>query len=105
MERTTLMMLDLQKKLKANKHSAIYLLFGKESHLINEAISHLIKSILKDEERDFNLSTYDLEETPIDIPIEDAQTLPFFGDKRIVIMKNANFLTSAKTSWSSEFSC
>ncbi|MFD1736634.1 DNA polymerase III subunit delta [Bacillus salitolerans] len=89
-------MLEIHKKIKAHKFSPVYLLYGKETHFINETITLLLQNVLKEEERDFNSSTYDLEETPLDIALEDAQTIPFFGDKRIIIMKNASFLTGVK---------
>ncbi|WP_456278221.1 DNA polymerase III subunit delta [Bacillus sp. AK128] len=90
------MNIDIHKKIKAKKFAPLYVLYGKETYFIDETIQLLIEHILKDEERDFNLSVYDMEETPIDLAIEDAQTLPFFGDKRVVIVKNALFLTGTK---------
>lgn len=90
------MNIDIHKKVKANQLSALYLLYGKESYFIDDLTQLIISNTLNEEERDFNLSTYDLEEVPIDLAIEDAQTLPFFGDKRIVIAKNAWFLTGTK---------
>jgi DNA polymerase-3 subunit delta len=90
------MNLEIHKKVKSKQFSPLYLLYGKESYFIDELIQLIISNALNEEERDFNLSTYDLEEVPIDLAIEDAQTLPFFGDKRVVIVKNAWFLTGAK---------
>ncbi|WP_246940523.1 DNA polymerase III subunit delta [Bacillus pinisoli] len=90
------MNIDLHKKIKAQKFSSLYLLYGKETYFIDETIQLLVSNVLNDEERDFNLSVYDLEEVPVDAALEDAQTLPFFGDKRVVICKNAVFLTGAK---------
>ncbi|KAA0549346.1 DNA polymerase III subunit delta [Bacillus sp. BGMRC 2118] len=90
------MNLDIHKKVKSKQLSPIYLFYGKESYFIDELTQLIISNTLNEEERDFNLSSYDMEEVPIDLAIEDAQTLPFFGDKRIVIAKNAGFLTGAK---------
>src|SRR5690606_25573727 len=44
----------------------------------------------------FNLSVFDMKETPIDVAVEDALTLPFFGERRVVIVKDAYFLTGQK---------
>jgi DNA polymerase-3 subunit delta len=87
---------EIHKRIKAKQFSPVYVLYGKETYFIDETIQLLIKHVLNEEERDFNLSVYDLEEVSIDLAIEDAQTLPFFGDKRVVIVKNAFFLTGAK---------
>jgi DNA polymerase-3 subunit delta len=91
------MIIDVWKKIKKNQFSQLYLLFGTESFLIHETIQLLIKHVLNEEERDFNLSTYDLEETPIEVALEDAETLPFLGDKRLIILQNPVFLTSERT--------
>jgi DNA polymerase-3 subunit delta len=90
------MSLEIWRNIKGNLIKPIYLLYGIESFLISETKELLVKKILNEEERDFNLSTYDLEETPIEEALEDAETFPFFGEKRIVIMKNPTFLISEK---------
>ncbi|WP_110111403.1 DNA polymerase III subunit delta [Bacillus sp. CGMCC 1.16541] len=83
-------------ELKKAKIAPVYLIYGVNSFLIKEARKEIINQTLSEEEKSFNLSTYDLEETPIEQVIEDAETLPFFGDKRVVIAHNASFLTADK---------
>ncbi|WP_245350065.1 DNA polymerase III subunit delta [Cytobacillus eiseniae] len=90
-------MFDLWKQIKAGKFQSLYLLYGPESFLINETKQMLIHHVLNEEEIDFNLSSYDLEETPIDVALEDAETLPFMGERRLIILQNPVFLTAAKT--------
>jgi DNA polymerase III subunit delta len=91
-----ILVLDIWKQLKQNKVEPIYLLYGTESFLINETKQLLIQSVLSDEEIDFNFSTYDLEETPVEAAIEDAETFPFMGEKRLIILQNPTFLTAEK---------
>lgn len=79
-----------------NKLSLLYFFYGTETYLLDEAKSNVIKAAIKDEEREFNLSTYDLGEVPIDMAIDDAETLPFLGEKRVVIVEDPIFLTSQK---------
>lgn len=88
---------DLWKQINAKKFSPIFLLYGAESFLINETKQLLISNVLTDEEMDFNLSTYDLEETSIDAALEDAETFPFMGERRLIFLHNPVFLTSEKT--------
>ncbi|MFH5778314.1 DNA polymerase III subunit delta [Heyndrickxia oleronia] len=89
-------MIDLWKKIEQKVFSPLYLLYGIESYLINETKQKLVNNMLTEEEMDFNLSTYDLEEVPIEVALEDAETFPFMGEKRLVILQNAIFLTSEK---------
>ena len=91
------MVFELWKQMKAKKFAPIYLLYGVESFLINETKQLLISNILSEDELDFNLSSYDLEETPIEVALEDAETYPFFGEKKLVFLHNPVFLTSEKT--------
>lgn len=90
------MIFNVWKEIKQKKLQSIYLLLGKEAFLMQETLQLIISASLNDEEKDFNLSIYDMEETSIDTAIEDAETLPFMGEKRVVIIKNPFFLTSEK---------
>ncbi|SDM83153.1 DNA polymerase III, delta subunit [Fictibacillus solisalsi] len=86
----------LQKNLKQNQFAPYYVLYGTESYIIEQAISSIVKYALNDEDKDFNYSAYDYQETPVQAVMEDAETLPFMGDRRVVVIKNALFLTGAK---------
>jgi len=88
---------DLWKQIKRKEFSPIYVLYGTESFLINETKQLFIQNVLGEDESDFNLSTYDLEEIPIEVALEDAETIPFLGDKRLIFLNNPGFLTAEKT--------
>ncbi len=59
--------------------------------LMKQAYEQIVRRALSDEEREWNVSTYDCEETPIEVALEDAETLPFFGERKIVIVKQPYF--------------
>ncbi len=90
------MILELWKQIKRKEFSSIYLLYGKESFLINETKQLLINQVLNEEEIEFNLSSFDLRETPIEIALEDAETFPFIGERKLIFLHNAYFLTAEK---------
>lgn len=90
------LVLSIWKQIKKKDFSPIYVLYGTESFLINETKQLLAKHVLADDESEFNLSTYDLEETPLEVALEDAETFPFMGEKRLIFMNNPSFLTSEK---------
>lgn len=85
------------KSIEEKKFSPLYLLYGTEPFLINEAREKLLANVLTKEEAEFNFSSYDLEETSVDLAIDDAETLPFMGEKKLIILHNPVFLTSLKT--------
>ncbi|MED1205070.1 DNA polymerase III subunit delta [Heyndrickxia acidicola] len=84
-------------KIKKKNFSAVYLLYGTERFLINEAKQILIQNALTEEEMDFNFSSYDLEEMPVELTLEDAETFPFVGERKLVFLHNPTFLTAEKT--------
>lgn len=91
------MIFELWKKIKRNDISSMYLLFGTESFLINETKQLLIHQVLQEDEIEFNLSSFDLNETPVEIALEDAETFPFIGERKLLFLHNASFLTAEKT--------
>jgi len=87
----------IKNDIKQQNIAPLYLLYGTESFLINETRQFIISHAISPDEVEFNISQYDLEETPIELAIEDAETLPFLGEKKIVVLKNPVFLTAEKT--------
>ena len=72
----------------------VYLFRGDEKYLTNTKIQKLIKDSKVDE---FNITTYDCQETNLEQAIFDVCTAPFMSDRKIVIIKNPTFLESDKT--------
>jgi DNA polymerase III subunit delta len=91
------MVLDIWKQIKQREIAPIYLLYGTESFLINETKQLLLNQVLNEDEKDFNFSAYDLEETPIEVALEDAETFPFLGERKVIFLHNPVFLTAEKT--------
>ncbi|WP_251554781.1 DNA polymerase III subunit delta [Neobacillus muris] len=96
------MAIELWKKIKREELAPIYLLYGTEAYLIHETKQLLLNQLLSEDERDFNFSAYDLEETPVELAIEDAETFPFFGDRKVIFLHNPVFLTAEKTKGKAE---
>lgn len=91
------MVFDIWKQIRAKSFTPLYLLYGTEPYLINETKQLLINHALSPEEIDFNLSSYDLEETSIETALEDAETFPFIGERRLIFLHNPFFLTAEKS--------
>lgn len=82
---------EVLQQVKKKQIKPVYLLYGTESYFIQNITKYITKAVLPDESND-NLSTYDLEETPIQEVIADAETYPFFGENKLIIASNASFL-------------
>lgn len=92
----TKMVLQVWNDIKKGKIESVYCIYGKELYLIQETASILKQAVVDETAKDFNFSVYDLEEDSLERAIEDAETFPFMGDKRLVIAKNPHFLSTEK---------
>lgn len=91
--------MELQKALaeiKQGKFAPVYLLQGTEQYLIDLFKQELYTQLLKSDDDQFNFAAFDLEEVPLSIVIEEAATIPFFGDYRLVMAEHPYFLTAEK---------
>ena len=58
---------------------------------INETIKLITTEALEEEDREFNVVTYDLEEAYLEDVVEDARTLPFFGERKVLLINHRYF--------------
>jgi len=71
----------------------VYLFYGSDTYIIKAKTNQIIA---KNKIDDFNVTTYDMDEVNIETALNDAATIPFMADVKMVIIKNAYFLTSDK---------
>ena len=88
--------MDLWNSIKNKRFSPVYLLYGEEEYFIKKTKSLICEHALPGDEAEFNLATIDLEETPVELAIEELETLPFIGERRVVILHNPAFLTAER---------
>jgi len=70
----------------------VYLLLGEEEWLAEEALRSLLDDILAPSERDLNLDVIDAADAPAQEIIARCETLPFFGSRRVVIVRRGERL-------------
>ncbi len=74
----------------------LYVCYGPERFLMQEFIDFMIERIVEEGTRDFAISRFDLSETSLEAVLEDAETPAFLAPTKLVIAKDAAFLTAAK---------
>lgn len=84
---------ELKKQLGQQKIAPIYLVLGEEDYLIQQAQA-LFLTLLAPEERDMNFASYDLSSDSLGAAMDDATSVPFFGERRLVWLKDPVFLTA-----------
>jgi len=70
----------------------LYLIYGEESFLVEEALSVLKGSALKDAISDFNLDTFFANETKSEAVRDAVEMLPMMSQRRVVVLKDVHLL-------------
>lgn len=70
-----------------------YVLFGEEQYRLKATLKNLISEYVKDDE-DLNVVRYDALQSTLSMILEDAQTIPFFADFKVVLVYHSNFLST-----------
>lgn len=83
---------ELISNLKNHKIEPVNILLGEEKYQIQK-VRDAYLNLIPEEEREFNVGQYDMETEPLSTAIDDAMSVPFFGDYRLVIINNPYFLT------------
>ncbi|WP_035345714.1 DNA polymerase III subunit delta [Alkalihalobacillus hemicellulosilyticus] len=87
--------LTIKKEVEKGKIAPVYFMYGLQSFLMEDIIQAIIRQQVGSSD-DPNVITYNVQETLIDLVIEEAETVPFFGGNKVVIAKDCLFVTSAK---------
>ena len=87
-------MQSLNEDLKTGQFKHVYLLFGEEAYLKKLYKERLRKAIVSDEDT-MNFSYFEGKNTnPLEI-IDLAETMPFFAERRLIMLENTGFFKNA----------
>lgn len=79
---------ELIAKIEKGILAPLYLFYGGETFLIDDAVERIISKAIEPSNRDFNLEIVKGGETTYQEVVNKAQTLPFIGERRVVIVKD-----------------
>ena len=79
--------------IKANEFKPVYLLYGDEPYLKKQYEDKLIKAIVSDDT--MNYSYFDKESVSVKEIMSIGDTLPFFAEKRLIVVENSGFFKSS----------
>ncbi|HUJ17842.1 MAG TPA: DNA polymerase III subunit delta [Nitrospirota bacterium] len=86
---------DLISGLKQGKVFSLYLFYGEEEFLVQEAIDLIIKKVVDPGASDFNFNTLYCRDTRASELVNLCQTLPFMSEKRLVIARDFDAFKAA----------
>ncbi len=78
------------------KNSLVYVIAGDDPSLVNAKYTEIIDQLVPQEEKDTGLLVVDAEKAVITDVLDELRTLPFFTKRKVVALRNADKLLSAK---------
>lgn len=84
------------KEIKQGNIGPLYLCYGTEKYQISEFTDLLIRELVEPENRDFAVIPMDLTEVPVEVMIEEAETLPFLVPRKLIIVQAAPLFAAVK---------
>lgn len=82
----------LVKEIEKGVFSPLYLFFGEEKYLIEEAIDKIERSLVSPDAKDFSYKVIYADEESASSMIDEAKTLSFMGGKKVLVIKNIDQL-------------
>ena len=83
---------DILRDVRARKLKPIYYLMGEESYYIDRISDYIVDTVLKEDEKDFNLTIAYGPETTIEAVINAAKRYPMMGEYQVVLVREAQGL-------------
>ncbi len=87
-------MKNIDRDIKDNNLKSVYLIYGEENFLKRVYKDKLKKAIIG-EDASMNYNYYENNDINPNEVIDVAETLPFFADKRLIVIKNSGFFKNA----------
>lgn len=90
---------DIVAKVKVNNFDRLYLFYGKEYYLLEDAVGKF-RAGLNPDMLDFNLDIIDGKEVQLDQLLSSIETFPFMDERKVVIVKDFEILTGTRKNFS-----
>jgi DNA polymerase-3 subunit delta len=88
---------DVTQELKKGTLQPAYLLYGTEALLMEDMVNQIQKTALPQGVDDFNFMKFHFDETPVQYAVQEADTMPFMAERKMILVQNCNAFTSAKS--------
>lgn len=89
-------MRSIDSEIEQQAFKRIYLLFGKEHYLLKENRERLLKALGVTDRKDMNFTLLSEKEFNVPTLISDSDTLPFFADRRVILVEESGYFKGNK---------
>lgn len=87
-------MKSLNEDIKSGQFKNIYVLYGEEAYLKKQYKERMTRAMIPDGDT-MNYAYYEGKGIPVSEVIDLAETMPFFGERRLIVIENSGFFKSA----------
>lgn len=83
------------KELKKGVFRPVYVLYGTDRYRIGQFADKMTEALFKPDEKELGVVKFDTSETPIEEAVLEAETPPFFMERKLVWIRDAGVLAAA----------
>lgn len=84
----------INQHIKTGEFSRLYLLFGNEEYLVRQFKETLVSTLISNDDT-MNFSLYKGDHCDVKTILNDAETMPFFSDRRVILVEDSGFFNKA----------
>ncbi|MFD0958606.1 DNA polymerase III subunit delta [Paenibacillus chungangensis] len=85
---------DALKEWKNGKFRSVYVLFGKDRYRMEQFIEMLSDAMFTANEKEMGIARYDTSETPVEEIVLEAETIPFFAAKKLILVRDTSIMAA-----------
>ncbi|WP_127532268.1 DNA polymerase III subunit delta [Paenibacillus kobensis] len=86
---------DIYKELSSGRIRPVYVAYGTDRYRMEQFATLLADKLFKPEERELGIVKFDTSESPIEEAAAEAETLPFFVERKLIVIRDASVLAAA----------
>jgi len=83
------------KEMNAGQFRPVYVVYGKDRYRSQEFVAYLTDKLLAPEERELGIVKFDTSESPVETAVLEAETMSFFGGRKLVLVRDQSVLVAA----------
>ncbi|MCA0754624.1 DNA polymerase III subunit delta [Paenibacillus sp. N4] len=83
------------KEVRGGRFRPVYVLYGKDRFRLQQFIEAVTEKLFTAEERELGIVKFDTSETSLDEAVLEAETLPFFVARKLIIVRDATVFAAA----------
>jgi len=82
------------KEMNAGSFRPVYVVFGRDRYRMQEFVAFAADKLLGEDGKELGLFKFDTSETPVEAAVEEADSMPFFVSRKLVVVRDETVLAA-----------